>query len=834
VDEATDIAVDSGGNAYVSGVTNSADFPTTAGAYARSKGSERDVYLAKLNAHGTALVYSTFLGGNAASVNPHVAVDASGQAYLTAQTNANNLPVTAGAISGPRVTSTDADAFLAKFNAQASAVLYGTYIGGSRHDSPDGIDLDAAANAYLTGSTSSSDFPVTAGAVRTALSGHTDAFAVKVNTQATTGAAALVFSTYMGGSGGQAGRGVAVTPDGSGVYLAVQSDSTSDFPSPDRHPPNVVVKLNASATAMEYASAVGPFHGDHSLIVGIDIDGAGNAYVAGPADDTDTYAWISRVDVHGVEAARFVINGRGTLEGDWPTDVVTDGNDNAFITGTSGADDFPTTASAAQRTHRGGGDAFVAKVSFADVATENVARGGTASATSQEASQYPPAMAVDGDPSTRWSSSFSDPQSLTIDLGARYHVQRVVLHWETAYSNNYELHISDDGVNWYPLLAPADREITRPRQDGGVDNHINLEGTGRYVRVYGRTRATPWGYSLWEVEIYGMPATTPAPPPGGVNLARGRSAQVSSAERTEWRYFGHSAVDGQMDTRWSSEFSDPQWIVVDLGARIDISRVVLRWETAFGRDYTIDVSEGDGMWRTVRQVVSGDGDVDDLQGLSAAGRFIRMHGTRRATPWGYSLWEFEVYGVISGAPLPDVVIYASDVRHTNIPRVPDPTAANGQKLSVPDQGWSSTEQPPTLQSGAPYADFFPVVPTSGQYHVWVRLKAQGNVKWNDSVWVQFSNATVNGSPIYEVGSNSALLVGLENCFGCGVQEWGWQDNAWWLNQPTVVTLQAGLGMLRVLAREDGVEFDQIVLSPARYMTAAPGSLKNDNTIVPRP
>jgi hypothetical protein len=180
----------------------------------------------------------------------------------------------------------------------------------------------------------------------------------------------------------------------------------------------------------------------------------------------------------------------------------------------------------------------------------------------------------------------------------------------------------------------------------------------------------------------------------------------------------------------------------------------------------------------------------------------------------------------------DIVIHASDVSHfSGMTLEQDGTAADGVKLSSADNGWSSTEQPPPA-STAPVARFNFYVATPGDYRVWLRLKGTGNSKWNESVWVQFSNALRNGTPVYRWGTSDALLVNLEDCWNCGIDEWGWQDNAWWLNQSAVVTLTGGAQYLYVSLREDGVEFDQIVLSPATYMNSAPGTVKNDTTLLP--
>jgi hypothetical protein len=132
--------------------------------------------------------------------------------------------------------------------------------------------------------------------------------------------------------------------------------------------------------------------------------------------------------------------------------------------------------------------------------------------------------------------------------------------------------------------------------------------------------------------------------PAPTNLALGRPASSSSTEGGASGYDASRAVDASMSTRWSSAFADPQWIASDLGARSDITRVVLRWEAAYGADYQVQMSDDNATWTTIRTVIGSDGGIDDLTGLSGSGRYVRVLGTRRGTVWGYSLWEFEVYG----------------------------------------------------------------------------------------------------------------------------------------------------------------------------------------------
>ena len=214
------IAVDSSGNAYVTGFT-SGNFPTTAGAYQTTAGGNRDVFVSKLNVTGSALVYSTYLGGNKDENGNGIAVDSSGSAYVTGNTYSTNFPTTTSAF---QTTYNGGDAFVSKLNAAGSALVYSTYLGGSSYDGGDGIAVDSSGNVYVTGDTSSTDFPTTTSAFQTTTSGYTDAFVSKLNAAGS----ALAYSTYLGGGGNERGSGIAVDSSGS-VYVTGDTSST-DFP----------------------------------------------------------------------------------------------------------------------------------------------------------------------------------------------------------------------------------------------------------------------------------------------------------------------------------------------------------------------------------------------------------------------------------------------------------------------------------------------------------------------------------------------------------------------------------------------------------------------------
>ncbi|GHC03505.1 hypothetical protein GCM10007047_20130 [Cerasicoccus arenae] len=256
----------------------------------------------------------------------------------------------------------------------------------------------------------------------------------------------------------------------------------------------------------------------------------------------------------------------------------------------------------------------------------NVAPTGVATASSEEDVGMEAILTNDESLSTRWSSVFNDDEHLTIDLGSPTFIDSVILRWEGAYGLDYHIQLSDDGVNYSNAVSVTNG-------DGGEDD-LPVGASGRYVRMQGVTRATVWGYSLWEFEIYAQSSTPPL-----VNLAEGQTAIASSVDGT---YIAAAAFDGNGGTRWSSSFNDAEWVYVDLGSVQAISRVILKWEGAYGEEYKIQASDDATSWTDLIEVVNGDGGEDDLT-LSGSGRYVRMLGITRATPWGYSLWEFEVY-----------------------------------------------------------------------------------------------------------------------------------------------------------------------------------------------
>lgn len=315
-DNGSAIAVDSAGNAYVTGAAYSQDFPVTSGAFQKvnnAAGEYSDnVFVTKINAAGSALIYSTYLGGSAQGFNfvgncnincygdsgAGIAVDVDGNAYVAGQAYSTDFPVTDGAFQktnndGPLAEST---AFVTKLNPAGSALVYSTYLGGSGTamageptvfgDEANAIVVDEGGDAYVDGATYSADFPITSLVFQTTNKGFSvvnpTAFVTEVNP---TGSG-LVFSTFLGGTGGDSAAGIAL--DGAGEVFLTGSTSSADFPvTSDAFQPNgngtFVSEMSPNLAELDYSTFLGGSFG----AAGIALDPAGNIYVAGGTGSTD-------------------------------------------------------------------------------------------------------------------------------------------------------------------------------------------------------------------------------------------------------------------------------------------------------------------------------------------------------------------------------------------------------------------------------------------------------------------------------------------------------------------------------------------------------------------
>jgi hypothetical protein len=413
-DYAVSIAVDAAGEAYVTGLTWSEDFPLTPGAFesvnhATASNGVSTAFVSKLNASGTALIYSTYLGGNAiANTNFNqgdyghsIAVDASGDAYVTGWTYSSDFPVTAGAYqtTNKAAANSEATGFVTKLSPSGTTLVYSTYLGGSTLDEPLSLTIDSSGDAYTSGFTFSSDYPTTTGAFQTANKsadyGNWNAFVTKLNPTGTK----LVYSTYLGGSGenGSTVNGLyalsAVAVDKSGnAYIEGFAQST-DYPvtttayqtrnnAAANGGANIVLtKLNSTGTELLYSTYLGGSSGSGDFSEGIVLDSADNAYISGFTYNSDfpvtkgAFQTTNNAAQYGNStgfAAKLNPAASGTaslvystfLGGSGGGDVyipAVDASGNLYLTGSTSSTDFPITKNALQSTN-GNTNAFLTEL----------------------------------------------------------------------------------------------------------------------------------------------------------------------------------------------------------------------------------------------------------------------------------------------------------------------------------------------------------------------------------------------------------------------------------------------------------------------------------------
>ena len=390
------VALDTLNDAYVTGSTASANFPTD-NPYQKSYAGDTDAFVTMVRYDGEAVIYSTYLGGNSFDVGNGIAVDSSGDAYIVGSTSSADFPISSSNVFQPTLGG-NTDAFVAKLDPSGSNLLYSSFLGGSDVDYGLGIALDQFGNAYVTGSTQSTDFP-TVNPIQSGNAGNGDAFVAKVNTQAT----ALVYSTYLGGGSADVGQGIAV--DLGGFAYVVGYTYSTNFPTYNAYQGTnagsvdaFITKLSSDGSTFVFSTYLGGSGDDRGWAIAV--DSQLYIYVAGstrttctPASTTTTMCnptetfpttpgafqtlntsqspgysdvFVAKLNFPGTALIYSTLVG-GALT-DSPAGIAVDSSGDAYVTGYTQSNNFPT-ANAVQASYTSGTcgqkpcpDAFITEV----------------------------------------------------------------------------------------------------------------------------------------------------------------------------------------------------------------------------------------------------------------------------------------------------------------------------------------------------------------------------------------------------------------------------------------------------------------------------------------
>ncbi len=373
-DSGSSVAVDSSGNVYIAGTTASTNFPTHGPAFSTNNGLS-DIFVTKIDAAGANVLYSTYIGGSGLDRADGIAIDSTGNAYVVGRVDSTstNFPSTPGSFA-PFYRGGDFDGIVFKLNAQGNTLIYSGFLGGEENDSVEGIAVDAAGVAYVTGGTKSNAFPTTVGAFQGTRAGDTDAFLTKINAAGSS----LLYSTFIGGSGTDRGSGVVI--DGNGIAYVAGYGASPDFPTENPFQAGFggsfdafIAKFDTNASGFNsllFCTYLGGAGDDKAFGIAAD-SGVNNIYVVGqtssnnfpvlnpvqPSSGGSFDAFLAKIASDGTKVYATYFGGSGDDRG---TGLAVNSS-GVYLTGFTSSTNLPT-VSPLQLNNGGGFDAFVAKL----------------------------------------------------------------------------------------------------------------------------------------------------------------------------------------------------------------------------------------------------------------------------------------------------------------------------------------------------------------------------------------------------------------------------------------------------------------------------------------
>ncbi|MBN1384286.1 MAG: discoidin domain-containing protein [Elusimicrobia bacterium] len=235
-------------------------------------------------------------------------------------------------------------------------------------------------------------------------------------------------------------------------------------------------------------------------------------------------------------------------------------------------------------------------------------------ASSSENEEFRAGNVADGNLKTRWSSIFKDSQWLILDLEQITEFNNIQIHWEPAHAKEYDILISNDKTKWKKIHSTSN-------SPGGTESiKLQKKVTAKYIKFDLKKRVTKWGFSIYEIKLKLL-------------------GEASASSVSEPELAAQNAVDGNMDTRWSSKHHDPQWLKIDFGGIKDFVGLVIYWEAAYGKSYDILFSKDDITWKKVYSTDSSDGEIDEIDFEKETARYMKIVGKQRGSYWGYSIYE---------------------------------------------------------------------------------------------------------------------------------------------------------------------------------------------------